>query len=370
MNEVQKELRAQIEARSKEIATDAYAMSVGEIFSIYQDNEIDIHPEFQRFFRWSNLQRSKFVESILLGIPLPSIFVAQRDDGAWDLIDGLQRVSTLLQLAGELKDENGSPVAPLALLKTNYLPALEGMTWEGPNALPSSAKLRIRRARIDLKIVLNTSDPSAKYELFQRLNTGGSIATDQEVRNCLLIMINKPVFEFVNELSQFPAFRETVPLSERQLIERYDLELICRFIILRRIDEAKIRDIRDLGEFLTTSLRDLAQQNTINFETERAAFQNTFTVLNDALGDDAFKKFDVQKARVQGAFLISLFETLALGIGHWAEDANYICGAERIREVHRSLWGNPDFQRRTGSGIGASQRIPFTIPAGRRLFSP
>ena len=88
-------LQKEIDLMRAEIRTDGYAMSIGEWISLYEKNEIDIHPEFQRFFRWTLEQKSRFVESILLGIPVPSIFVYQREDGIWDIVDGLQRLSTI-----------------------------------------------------------------------------------------------------------------------------------------------------------------------------------------------------------------------------------------------------------------------------------
>ena len=120
-------LLSQIDARSREIQTDAYPMSIGELMSLYRDGELDIHPEFQRFFRWSNVQKSKFIESILLGIPIPSIFVSQRDDGVWDVVDGVQRLSTVFEFVGILRDVNGTMLPPSSLVGTEYLPDLKGM---------------------------------------------------------------------------------------------------------------------------------------------------------------------------------------------------------------------------------------------------
>src|SRR5438128_53203 len=101
-----KVLQAEIDSRRKEIKTDSYPMSIGELANLYRDGELDIHPEFQRFFRWSDFQKSRWIESVLLGIPLPSIFVAQREDGVWDVVDGLQRLSTLFQFMGLLRDHS------------------------------------------------------------------------------------------------------------------------------------------------------------------------------------------------------------------------------------------------------------------------
>lgn len=87
-------LQTEIDARRREIHTEGYPMSIGEVVNLYRDDELDIHPEFQRFFRWTPFQKSRFIESLLLGIPIPSVFVNQREDGVWDVVDGLQRLST------------------------------------------------------------------------------------------------------------------------------------------------------------------------------------------------------------------------------------------------------------------------------------
>jgi hypothetical protein len=92
-------LQEEIDKSRAIIRTDGYSMSIGEWISLYERSEIDIHPEFQRFFRWSPKQKSRLIESILLGIPIPQIFVAQREDGVWDVVDGLQRLSTIYQFA-------------------------------------------------------------------------------------------------------------------------------------------------------------------------------------------------------------------------------------------------------------------------------
>ena len=123
-------LQIEIDKMREEIRTDDYPMSIGEWMSIYRDGELDIHPEFQRFFRWSPTQKTKLVESILLGIPLPPIFVSQREDGKWDVIDGLQRLSTIFQFAGILRKEDDSYESPLILEGTKYLPSLENKVWD------------------------------------------------------------------------------------------------------------------------------------------------------------------------------------------------------------------------------------------------
>lgn len=369
-------LEAEIAEKSKEISTDAYAMSVGEMISLYRDGELDIHPEFQRFFRWTLRQKSNLIESLLLGIPIPSMFVSQKPTGAWDVIDGVQRLSTILQLTGDLKDENEAQVEPLVLERTRYLPQLEGMRWtsdsdskdSSADELPQSAKLRIKRSRLDLKIVLNTSDPSAKFELFQRLNTGGSGATDQEIRNCLLIMVNRRFWEWFRTLAENENFASTVPLSERALGERFDLDLATRFLTLRTASPKAV--VGDLGAFLTERVLEMAQGQSLDLDLEKAAFDRTFDLLSGALGEDAFKKFDPKKDRPLGPVLVSVFEVMALGMGYHAGRASFQPSKEKIKKIHKSLWSNKEFLSATGSGVRAKDRIPVTLKLGRQLFKP
>ena len=176
-----------------------------------------------------------------------SIFVSQKDDGRWEVIDGLQRLATLFETAGELLGEDGTPLPTLRLSKTRYLPEMEGLIWksEADDEIPSEIRLRIKRSRLDVNIVLDQSDDTAKYELFQRLNTGGSKAVDQEVRNALLLMNKPEFFEWMEELSDNEDFRNCVPMSDRQAEEQFPLELVTRFFVLH---DSAAEQLRNIGE--------------------------------------------------------------------------------------------------------------------------
>ena len=94
------QLLQEINKSKKEFVTDAYSMSIGELISMYKEDELIINPNFQRAFRWTLSQQSKLIESILIGVPLPSIFVYQNKNGKWEVVDGVQRISTILQFVG------------------------------------------------------------------------------------------------------------------------------------------------------------------------------------------------------------------------------------------------------------------------------
>lgn len=361
-----------INKRRREIKTDGYMMSIGEWVSMYEQEEIDIHPEFQRFYRWTPAQKSGLIESILLGIPLPSIFVSQRSDGVWDVVDGLQRLSTIFQFMGVLRDEEGKLVEPLELVKTKYLPGLGGVLWNNPDkpekSLPKELQLIIKRSKLSTSIVLKESDESAKYDLFQRLNTGGSVLSPQEVRNCLLLMINKDFFYWVKELPKYESFMEATALSDRPIEESYDTELLIRFIILFNIPESEVRSIGDVGVFLTETISKIAQDDSIDKDKYKNLFENTFDVIFKAVGNEAFKRYSLKKGRHEGGFLLSMFEVVALGVAYNIENGT-LCDESQISERIKYMWSDTDFTLWATAGVNASRRLPRLIPYGRELFS-
>lgn len=361
----------QINKKRKEIKTDGYPMSIGEWISMYERDELDIHPEFQRFYRWSLSQKTALIESILLGIPLPPIFVSQRGDGVWDVVDGLQRLSTIFQFVGILNDEKGEGVEPLVLERTKYLPALQGVQWENEaepkKSLPKDLQLVIKRSKISASIVLKESDETAKYDLFQRLNTGGSELSPQEVRNCLLVMINKSFFDWLKDLPQNEPFISTTALSDRPLEEAYDVELALRFILLAQIKEVDIKSVRDVGVFLTDKMTEAAQNKQYKRNPLKTLFEDTFSVLDEVLGDDAFKRFSTKKGRHEGGFLLSLYEVVGLGTAFNIANGT-LCPKNKIAEKARSIWKDKNFTDWATAGVTAARRLPRLIPYGRNLF--
>jgi len=363
-------LKEELEKMRPEIRTDNYSMSIGEWISLYQDNEIDIHPEFQRFFRWNHYQKTRLIESILLGIPIPPIFVSQRSDGIWDVIDGLQRLSTIYQFVGILKDEEGKLVEPLTLDKTRYLPSLEGKKWseqdDQDNYFDMTQRLYLKRAKLDVNILLRESDEIAKYELFQRLNTGGSPLSDQEIRNCILVQRDKDMYFWMKKLSYYENFKECTLLTDRALDEQYDLELVLRFLVLRKINESELINIGDLGEFLTDRMIEMADSDKFDYDEEEKAFNQTFDILSKETKENGFRKYDPEKKKYVGGFLITPFEVFALGIGYNYEKHSTFL--EKVEEIIMNFWGQEQPELKAGSGVRASTRLPTTIPLGRKLF--
>lgn len=350
-------LEDEINKKSKEIQTDGYPMSLGELINLYKDEELEIHPEFQRFFRWNNYQKTKFIESILLGIPIPPIFVSQREDGVWDVVDGLQRLSTIFEFVGILRDENGEKLPPSKLLGTKFLPSLENKVWENKydeiNSFSKEQRIKFKREKLDVKIIKDSSYKEAKYELFQRINTGGSQLTDQELRNCLLIMLDRDFYEWLENLRKYEHFYNCIPLTEKQYLEQYDMEIIIRFLVYRNVNLDKIKGNEDMGEFITDNIVKLIENKSLDLKKEETIFKNTFKYLDEILGDNCFRKFDGNKFK--GAFSLSAFEVISTGISNNIDSVK-VKDINSIVNTIKNIYGIEQFNRLTS---GTSRPRPI-----------
>lgn len=362
-------LEDQIAERAKEIRTDGYAMSIGEVISLYKDRDIEVHPEFQRIFRWTIEQKSRLVESLLLGIPVPSIFVSQRDDGVWDVIDGVQRLSTILEFVGVYRDENDELLPSSTLVATEYLPGLAGYTWEvrghSGKVLSEPLKRAIKRAKLEFRIVQKESDPNAKYDLFQRLNSGTDLSP-QEARDCLLVMLNPDMFDEIAGLADLEAFKNVVPLTERKENESYRKELVLRFFCQEDFSGPSA-DLRyDFGEYLTNWMRGAAGSFGGDEDlVDSGCFDRVFTLLNSAVGEDAFRRFDGE--RHLGSFSISAYEFITSGlarnIDYWEQ------ARDQLPEKIQKVWSYPTFRTSAGAGTSPRSRFPRLVNAARAFFA-
>ncbi len=372
------QLQQEIDYQRQDIRSDGYSMSIGELISLYENQEIEIHPEFQRFFRWSDEQKTSLIESILLGIPIPPIFVSQRDNGVWDVIDGLQRLSTIYQFLGKLKDEKGSSIPPLILQKTKYLPSLENKKWEDQDnqgdSLTKSQQLLVKRAKINVVIIQKESSANTKYELFQRLNSGGSICTPQEVRSCILVSVNASMYHWMKQLSNNEDFKNCINLSDTLEEEQYDIEILSRFLILRKID-IKEQSISNVAEFITDKIQEIAKDNSFDFEEEKKAFEITFGILNQTTKENTFRKYDPITDKFSRGFSLAPFEVIATGIGyHYEKYKSAINNGNDdkldVKGKLKKMWEHETYKNAYGRGKDAKVRIPKLIPLGREMFNP
>ncbi|BCZ27934.1 hypothetical protein EUBC25_20210 [Claveliimonas bilis] len=344
----------------KNIKTDSYDMSIGEIISLYQEGDLKLNPAYQRLYRWDTDHKVRFIESILIGIPIPEIFVAQKEDGKWDIVDGVQRISTLLQLVGKLPGYE-----PLKLEGTKYLPSLSGMTWE---TMPNDAKRLLKRARIGVNIILTENSIESQYELFQRLNTGGVSLESQEIRNCLIIMLDASYYEKINTLKDYEHFKDCLTLSEDKYKVEYHMELIIRYLIAKR-NKVNYKNYNPTTEKLTdfldheTSL--LIADEEFNIDEEIELFKTTFDLLAKKLGKDTFKKYNNEKKCFEGAFSNASYEAILVGVAENIEKLQSI----DLKKCIEKMYDEEKFLTYSARGVRVINRFKSLNEFSREYFA-
>jgi hypothetical protein A60131_14695 len=365
--EMQTKLKEEIRDKSSQIFRDAYQMSIGELANLYKEEELEIHPEFQRVFRWSEFQKTKLIESIMLNIPIPSIFVSQNEEGIWDVIDGVQRLSTIFQFMGIFKDELDELVEALTLEKTDYLPSLANMTWE---KLSKDQQIDFKRARIDVVIVKKESDPNTKYELFQRLNTGGTKLSGQEVRNCLMIMTSRKLYLDLKEMVEIEVFQNITPITDQKESEQYRMELLLRVLVpyMFESDIKMLKEYSDLADLLdkeTTKLAFKYNEDPSLLDDFKDKFTNIVDKLSRDIGEDCFKKY--QDDKFKGPFLVGAYQAIMSG-ALFNYEHFMIMDKNRLEELVQGLYSIPGYEENRKPGTRVVPKLVDLTIIGKEHF--
>src|ERR1700722_15048016 len=222
-----------VQKQIKQIQTASLDLSFNELLDMYNNNELIIDPEYQRAFRWSEGKESRFIESLVLGMPIPPLFVIELDDGKYELIDGLQRLSTYIHFRGALQleifDRKIVKGEGLKLSDCDIVSELNGLTHD---TLPIAMQIRLKRHFIRVEVIRKDSDERLRYHMFKRLNTGGENLSEQEIRNSSVRLLKDGAIfmSFLSELSSTADFKTcTQTLTEEAVRQRFHQELVLRF---------------------------------------------------------------------------------------------------------------------------------------------
>ncbi len=345
-----------IDNKLEKVHTQSLDLSFNELLDMHRESELKIDPDYQRVFRWSEGSRSRFIESLLLEMPVPPIYVIEEYDGKYLLIDGLQRISSYLHLRGELDAPHLDPPVntgeKLVLTDCDIVTELNGKTFDD---LGSALQIRLKRAFIRVEVVRKGSDPRFKYHMFKRLNTGGQLLSAQQMRNCTIRLLSSKFNDFINSLSHVESFALCIQnITDEQRLDAYDQELVLRFFALKNDRDRFKHDVSDfLTEYMeSVSEPDFEKQREFNYEAEKIVFEKTFEVLAKSLGELAFGYANRNRTNITRSFGIYHYEAITLGIQSILhllnpEDAEQM---SRFHQVLRDIKLNQQFINHTTGG--------------------
>jgi len=369
-------LEEEVTLLEKNTISDGTPVLIEHLILKYDKDKLDIKPEYQRVFRRTKEQKSKFIESMLLWIPLPSMFVAEDENWKWELVDWLQRMSTILEFSQNqkfLKNYSDTWESILKGLEAGqYLKSLEWIVW---SQLPEKYQNRILDTKIYIWILKNTWDIKAKFELFQRLNTWWTKLSNQEVRNCLLVDKNFDFYGRIVQFSQTLIFQWLIDnVKQEKIIAEEGTELVLRCLALQNIkltQNIKIEKLIDDFVYKATGLETTIFNSEIDFPATLNAFDSMINLISK-LDDRAFNKISDWGQR-KNHFIYPLYDTISSGIAYnimtWNIDPQDRRHCQMIKEKLINIQSNEEYLRETGIGKSSEMKLKFASIFGKEYFN-
>lgn len=234
-------------------------------------NEIDLNTEFQRHADlWDKHKMSRLIESILIRFPLPAFYFDASDESNWLVVDGLQRLSSIKKFIVDKK---------LRLRGLEYLKNLNGFGYED---LSRTYKRRIDECPVTLFLIQPGTPEKVKYSIFRRINTGGLVLNDQEIRNA---MTTPKIRRFLSELAENEDLKKTVGDQSRRMV---DQELILRFLAFYYLNYDQTK--KNITVFLDEMIDTLKKASDETLNAYKASFSLAVKRCLDVFGEFAFEK--------------------------------------------------------------------------------
>lgn len=304
-----------IDNNMEKVRTKSLDLSFNELLDMYENEELIIDPDYQRLFRWDNDKQSRFIESLILEMPVPPIFVIETSDNVYELIDGLQRISSYLHFRGiTIKDGEKKEDDFLELEGCDIIKDINRLTY---NDLPKSIQIRLKRNFIRVEVLRKQSDEMLRYHMFKRLNTGGEQLSNQEVRNCTIRLLDDKFIDFIIRCSNYDNFRRTISrIKESDISKKLDQELVLRFFALKNnLDEYKY----PFDEYLTKYMEQVSKgEKEFNYEEEEKIFKLTFDALYEVLEEEVFSSI-LSTGVSREDFILYFYDAFSLGIQEYAD---------------------------------------------------
>jgi len=283
---------SEIRDERRNVGFDSYDITVKQLVDMVLELQINISPDYQRRFVWDETRQSQLIESIFLGIPIPSLFMATNEDSTWEVIDGLQRLTTMMNF---ISPKAGTEA--LIIKGLEKVPSLNGAKFED---LPNNLKLTLLTRPIRITVLNDRSDYQVRFDLFERLNTGGITLHEQEIRNCVF---QGAFNDFIKKCAQDPRLDTLVKRSDKT--GRGNLEeLTLKFFAYFENRDKFSHSVKDfLNEYMESKSKDFSNKNDL-----AETFDHTLNALVIALPGG------IVRAQRPNSTPLVLFEAATVGV--------------------------------------------------------
>lgn len=326
-----------------EIDVDISTVNLGSLIEQLENDEIDLQPDFQRAADvWDNVKKSRLIESILLGLPLPSFYFSEDPvSQKLSIIDGLQRICAIRDFV--LKEDE-----PLKLEGLQFLKNFEGLTFS------QLARPEVKRIK-SLKITMNTlrkgTPLDVKYIIFQRVNTAGEPLTPQEMRHALN---QGPAAIFIKELANMESFKKATNYSVKSK-RMQDRDFVNRFVAFF----IGYQDyMGDLDMFLNDKMGELNKMTPAQRNDIRVSFDKAMECCYKIFKKDTFRKrYKITDKRKP--ISKSVYDTLSVNIAWLSDEEQHLLlkNAEDFKAGMIRLFNDEKFNFSISTGTGQKYNV-------------
>ena len=329
-----------IDTDQRKIIWQAKDFSIREFLTMKNDGELILQPLYQRNFVATDLIASKLIESILLDVPIPVVYLAEEQDGSYSVIDGQQRLTSFLSyLEGKFPDSR-----PFKLSGLKVLSELNRKLFV---ELDSELQKKIRSTTIHSIIIKKESNPDIKFEIFERLNTGSTKLNEDEIRNTVY---RGSYIELLSELSENVTFHELIQKDnfKKRMIYR---GMVLRFLALS--EKSYLNYKSSMKQFSNKELRDNRNLSTEKRKEYKSRFEHCLDLVKVVFGTNAFRRYIPGSNEEGGKWAstqinMSLFDLQMVGFVNYSKN-EVLSKADAIREELLNLMATDmEFQNLIG----------------------
>ncbi len=319
----EEDVELDIEVGQRKIIWQAKDFSIREFLTMKNDGELALQPQYQRNFVATDLIASKLIESILLDVPIPVVYLAEEQDGSYSVIDGQQRLTSFLSyLEGKFPD-----LRPFKLSGLKVLPELNRKLF---TELNTELQKKIRSTTIHSIIIKKESNPDIKFEIFERLNTGSTKLNEDEIRNTVY---RGSYIELLSELSENPVFHGLVRK------ENFKKRMIYRGMILRFFalsEKSYLNYKASMKQFSNKELRDNRDLSPTKVKEYKLKFEHCLDLVKVVFGDMAFRRYLPGNENESGKWAdtqinMALYDIQMVGFVNYSKN-EILAKADLIRE--------------------------------------
>ena len=325
--------------------------SLRQVVDMIGEGDIDLAPDFQRQYVWKARQRSGLIESLLLGIPLPSFYFNEDDTGRLQVVDGVQRLTTIYRYVTD-------PAVRLG--EVTYLHDLEG---QGFDDLATLFRRRLSSAQFVAHVIDPQTPYRVKFDIFRRINTGGTPLSAQEIRHCMSKTRSRG---FLKELVSDESF---VTATGGALINHprmADREVALRFVSFRLFTSDDYVQHGSFDEFLGFVTNRLDDPTSENLDSLRSDFIRGMTNGYAVFGENAFRKWPWDPER-KSPINRALFESWGTVLADYDETAIGNAAEDLVTRAREMMTNDFEFIHSISSSTGTIRNVRTRLGKVREL---